>query len=72
MNKMLIVNGDDFGCNKDSTDAIIFAHKYGVLSSTTVMTERGAFDYAAKIIKENPNLKPGLHIDLAQFFNGRP
>jgi predicted glycoside hydrolase/deacetylase ChbG (UPF0249 family) len=32
MRKKLIVNGDDFGYNKDSTDAIIFAHNYGVLS----------------------------------------
>jgi len=68
MSKKLIVNGDDFGSDKDRTDAIIFAHKYGLLSSTTVMTERHAFDYAAKIIKENPNLKTGLHIDLDQIF----
>jgi predicted glycoside hydrolase/deacetylase ChbG (UPF0249 family) len=32
------------------------------------MTERGALDYTAKIIKENPNLKTGLHIDLDQIF----
>ncbi|MCA6071695.1 MAG: ChbG/HpnK family deacetylase [Endomicrobium sp.] len=68
MIKKLIVNADDFGRNKDNTEAIVFAHRYGVLSSTTVMTEKESFNYAAKLIKENPNLKTGLHIDLDCIF----
>jgi predicted glycoside hydrolase/deacetylase ChbG (UPF0249 family) len=68
MTKKIIVNADDFGRNKENTEAIIFAHKYGVLSSTTVLTEREAFGYASELIKENPNLKTGLHIDLDYIF----
>jgi predicted glycoside hydrolase/deacetylase ChbG (UPF0249 family) len=68
MSGKLIVGADDFGRNKDNTDAIVFAHKFGVISSTTVLTERSAFDYAAKIVKKYPNLKTGLHIDLDHIF----
>ncbi|MDR2067130.1 MAG: ChbG/HpnK family deacetylase [Endomicrobium sp.] len=68
MKKKLIVNADDFGKRVDITQAIIFAHKYGVLSSTTVMTRAEAFELASKCIKETPNLKTGLHIDLDFIF----
>ncbi|MDR0617173.1 MAG: ChbG/HpnK family deacetylase [Endomicrobium sp.] len=68
MKKKLIVNADDFGKSVDITRAIIFAHRYGVLSSTTVMTRGIAFEFASKLIKETPNLKTGLHIDLDSIF----
>ena len=68
MRKRLIVNADDFGRNVENTNAIIVAHKYGILSSTTVMVKRQAFDFAWKLIKENPTLKTGLHIDLDFIF----
>jgi predicted glycoside hydrolase/deacetylase ChbG (UPF0249 family) len=52
MKKRLIINADDFGKRVDITQAIIFAHKYGVLSSTTVMTRAEAFELASKFIKK--------------------
>lgn len=66
--KRIIVNADDFGRNVENTNAILIAHKFGILSSTTVMVNRGAFDFACKLIKENPTLKTGLHIDLDSIF----
>ncbi|MDR3256227.1 MAG: ChbG/HpnK family deacetylase [Endomicrobium sp.] len=68
MIKKIIINADDFGRNKENNEAIIFTHKYGILSSTTVMTERNGFDHAVTIIKAYPNLKTGLHIDLDAIF----
>jgi predicted glycoside hydrolase/deacetylase ChbG (UPF0249 family) len=69
MRKRLIVNADDFGRNVENTNAIIIAHKYGILSSTTVMVRRYSFDLACKLIKENPTLRTGLHIDLDSIFS---
>jgi predicted glycoside hydrolase/deacetylase ChbG (UPF0249 family) len=68
MEKRLIVNADDFGRNLENTNATIIAHKYGILSSTTIMVRRYAFDLVRKLIKENPTLKTGLHIDLDFIF----
>ncbi|MDR0724324.1 MAG: ChbG/HpnK family deacetylase [Endomicrobium sp.] len=68
MRKRLIVNADDFGRNVENTNATIIVHKYGILSSTTVMVKKRAFDLACKLIKENPTLKTGLHIDLDFIF----
>jgi predicted glycoside hydrolase/deacetylase ChbG (UPF0249 family) len=68
MNKRLILNADDFGKTEDISKAIIFAHKYGILSSTTVMVKGMAFELASKLIKETPTLKTGLHIDLDYIF----
>ncbi|MDR1522942.1 MAG: ChbG/HpnK family deacetylase [Endomicrobium sp.] len=68
MNKRLIINADDFGKTEDITKAIIVAHKYGVLSSTTIMVKGAAFELASKLIKETPSLKTGLHIDLDCIF----
>ncbi|MDR1696354.1 MAG: ChbG/HpnK family deacetylase [Endomicrobium sp.] len=62
--KKLIVNADDFGYRREINNAIIFAHRNGVVTDTTVLTQREGFDHAITLIKENPNLKTGLHIDL--------
>ena len=66
--KRIIVNADDFGYRKDINKGIIFAHKNGIVKSTTVLTDREAFDDAVYLAKENPELKTGLHIDLDDFF----
>jgi len=65
--KKIIFNADDFGYDKDVNKGIVYAHKNGVVKSTTVLTGREAFDDAVWLAKENPGLKTGLHIDLDEF-----
>ena len=67
--KKIIVNADDFGYRKDINEGIIFAHKNGIVKSTTVLTDRDAFEDAVFLSKENPALKTGIHIDLDIFMD---
>lgn len=67
--KRLIVNADDFGYRTQINKAIIFAHKNGIVKSTSMLVKRDGFDEAVLLAKENPNLGIGLHIDLDNFFD---
>jgi predicted glycoside hydrolase/deacetylase ChbG (UPF0249 family) len=67
--KKIIINADDFGYRKDINKGIIFAHQNGIVKSTTVLTDRDAFEDAVLLAKENPGLKTGLHIDLDVFID---
>jgi predicted glycoside hydrolase/deacetylase ChbG (UPF0249 family) len=69
--KKLIVNADDFGYRKEINKGIIYAHKNGIVKSTTVLTGRDAFEDAVALLKENPDLKTGLHIDLDKYIDIR-
>jgi len=67
--KQLIVNGDDFGIAPGVNRAIVHAHREGILCSTTMLANGGAFDEAVAAAKENPRLGVGVHLNLTQ---GRP
>jgi len=67
--KRLIVNADDFGLSKAITDAIVDCHLNGIVTSTTIMVNAPAFEYAVLKAKELPKLGIGLHINLTQ---GKP
>jgi chitin disaccharide deacetylase len=67
MNK-LIVNADDFGRSSPVNQGIIDAHQRGIVTSTSLMTDRDAFDEAVDLAKNNPKLGIGLHLDLDHFF----
>lgn len=60
----LIINADDFGYSSGVNHGIIDAHKYGILTSTTLMTNTIGFDHAIKMKKEVPNLGIGVHLTL--------
>lgn len=66
--KKLIINADDFGYRSLINKGIIYAHKNGLVKSTSMLVDRDAFDEAVVLAKENPNLGIGLHIDLDKFF----
>lgn len=66
--KKLIINADDFGYRSLINKGIIYAHKNGLVKSTSMLVDRDAFDEAVFLAKENPNLGIGLHIDLDKFF----
>jgi len=60
----LIVNADDFGRSHSINQAVIRAHREGILTSASLMVNEPAFDAALKLAKENPELGVGLHLTL--------
>ena len=64
--KKLIVNADDFGITKCISDKIIDTFKIGNLSSTSLMVNTPASEYAINLAKNNPELGLGLHFNLTE------
>jgi len=62
--RRLIVNADDFGRSRSINEAVIRAHREGILTSASLMVNEPGFDEAVKLAKENPNLGIGLHLTL--------
>ncbi|HEV3040578.1 MAG TPA: ChbG/HpnK family deacetylase [Candidatus Angelobacter sp.] len=60
----LIVNADDFGLTSGVNRAIIDACSGGVVTSTTLMANSGAFDEAVALAKSQPQLRVGCHVVL--------
>ena len=60
----LIVNADDFGRSHSINEAVIRAHREGVLTATSLMVNEQAFDEAVSLARENPALGVGLHLTL--------
>lgn len=64
MSRRLIVNADDFGFTHDVNAGIVEARRRGVLRATTLMANGAAFDDAARLARENPDLDVGCHLVL--------
>lgn len=63
MTKRLIVNADDYGHTKGTSEGIRRAHNLGIVSSTSVMINRPAARTELEYIKsECPGLGVGLHL----------
>ena len=62
--RKLIINGDDFGFNREITDGILDSHRRGILTSTTLMTNMPAAEYAAEESKKHSGLSVGIHLNL--------
>jgi hopanoid biosynthesis associated protein HpnK len=62
--RRLIVNADDFGLSQSVNEAVIRAHRDGILTSASLMVNEPGFDEAVKLAKENPRLGVGLHLTL--------
>ncbi|CAM4153228.1 carbohydrate deacetylase [Erysipelothrix inopinata] len=60
----LIINADDFGLSKGITDGIVDAHRYGIVTSTTLMANMPATAYAAGLANLYPDLGIGVHLTL--------
>jgi hopanoid biosynthesis associated protein HpnK len=69
MTRRLIVNADDFGSSREVNEAVILAHRRGILTSTSLMVSGAAFEHAVTLAKDNPGLAVGLHLTLV---DGRP
>jgi len=62
--RRLIVNADDFGRSHSLNEAVVRAHREGILTSASLMVNEPAFDEAVTIAGENPRLGVGLHLTL--------
>lgn len=60
----LIINADDFGMSKGTTDGIIYALKKGFVTSTSLLANVEFTDYAIEKAKENGITEVGLHCNL--------
>lgn len=69
MTTQLILNADDFGLTRGVNEGILRAHREGLLTSTTLMANGGAFDNAVELARANPSLGVGVHLVL---IGGRP
>jgi len=66
MEKRLIINADDYGLSRGITDGILLTHQEGILTSTSLMVNQPATDYAISRAKEVPELGIGIHLNLTQ------
>jgi predicted glycoside hydrolase/deacetylase ChbG (UPF0249 family) len=64
--KYLIINGDDFGLSESVNLGILSAHKYGSLSSTSIMVNMPHFEQAVTWARQIPTLGVGLHFNITE------
>jgi hopanoid biosynthesis associated protein HpnK len=62
--RRLIINADDFGLTSGVNRAILDAHQRGVVTSATLMAGGRAFEEAAKLAGNVPELSVGCHVVL--------
>ena len=70
--RRLIVNADDFGLSSSVNEAVIRAHKEGILTSASLMVNEPGFETAVKLARANPNLGVGLHLTLLMGHSALP
>jgi hopanoid biosynthesis associated protein HpnK len=64
MTRRLVVNADDFGRSPSINEAVIRAHREGILTSASLMVNEPACAEAVARARENPKLGVGLHLIL--------
>ncbi|BBH22949.1 hypothetical protein Back11_42940 [Paenibacillus baekrokdamisoli] len=69
MTKYLIINADDFGLSDRVNQGILKAHKFGTVSSTSLMVNMPGYEHAILAAKQTPSLGVGLHFNLT---SGKP
>ncbi len=60
--RRLIVNADDFGRSSSINQAVVRAHREGILTSASLMVNEPAFDEAVGFARLEPRLGVGLHL----------
>lgn len=61
----IILNADDFGCTANVNEAVLRAHRQGVLTSASLMVAGDAAEEAVALALETPTLAVGLHVVVA-------
>src|SRR5277367_4269434 len=63
--RRLIVNADDFGRSPAINQAVVRAHREGILTTASLMVNEPALSEAVALARENPRLGVGLHLALS-------
>ena len=61
----LIVNADDCGWSRGITKGILLAHRYGTVTSTSLMVNQPATCHAVELLRGAPSLGVGIHLTLS-------
>jgi chitin disaccharide deacetylase len=64
--KRLIVNADDLGFTEGVSRGILHAHRYGMVTSASLMANGEAFEMAVAMSRTAPRLSVGVHLALTQ------
>jgi predicted glycoside hydrolase/deacetylase ChbG (UPF0249 family) len=64
--RRLIINADDFGLSHGITDGILRAHRDGIVTSTSLMVNQSASEYAIAQIPQAPKLSVGVHLNICE------
>src|SRR5271167_4712203 len=60
----LVIRGDDMGYTHSGNEAIIKCYKEGIESSIEVLVASPWFPEAVKLLRQNPGIDVGIHLDL--------
>jgi hopanoid biosynthesis associated protein HpnK len=66
MERIIVINADDFGLSEGINRGIVQAHTDGVLTSATIMTNMPAAKQAVKMAKQLRTLGVGVHLNLSE------
>lgn len=64
--RRLVVNADDFGRSRSINEAVLRAHREGILTTASLMVTGEASDEAVAMARATPTLGVGLHLTLVQ------
>jgi hopanoid biosynthesis associated protein HpnK len=64
--RRLIVTADDFGRSRSINQAVLRAHRQGILTSASLLVNGEAVEEAVEIARANPTLAVGLHLCLVR------
>ncbi|MCL5773969.1 MAG: carbohydrate deacetylase [Firmicutes bacterium] len=67
--KKIIIHADDFNLSPGVSNGIIKAFQEGIVKSTSVMVNLEGFENSVRLLKQNPGLDAGIHINITV---GRP
>jgi chitin disaccharide deacetylase len=62
--RRLVVNADDFGRSQSINQAVIRAHREGILTTASLMVNEAGCAEAVALARQNPRLGVGLHLTL--------
>ncbi len=63
--RRLIVNADDFGRSSATNQAVVCAHREGILTTASLMVNEPAWEEAVMLARQNPRLGVGSAPHLA-------
>lgn len=61
---LLVVNADDYGLTRATSQAIIDCHVHGIVTSTSLLTLAPGFESTAGWLADHPGLGVGVHLAL--------